>query len=298
MSGHNGLRGFFPGETSERSFTLEQFQRLGKLHGMAGIGTAGINAPQFIAMYNKVVQSMGPGAVAGFGTDTNGLAMGMPPVKCTLTPKSSPCVANCLKTYKDDAKLSACLSKCKAQYNPPDCSNVGSPVVYNDSFPASTLGSHTWDYNNDGVAHYGMLADFLKHVRSYQGGADLVDNNLMTGAQYFYDTWKRAESLAVVTCGPGFTLSANRQCVCQPPNVATACGTCLAPCPTGFTMGQGCECACRAPNGIDSSGACKFCKEPNIVDSTGHCVPPPQPTCKENQVVIDGKCAPKGAQQN
>ena len=50
-----------------------------------------------------------------------------------------------------------------------------------------------WDYNVDGVAHYGMLPDFLQAVRSLPGGANMIDNNLMYGADYFYETWRISE---------------------------------------------------------------------------------------------------------
>jgi hypothetical protein len=71
----------------------------------------------------------------------------------------------------------------------------GSAVRYDASFPRSRLGDKEWDYNRDGVAHYGMLADFLKDARTAPNGENLIENNLMQGAQYFVDTWKKCESL-------------------------------------------------------------------------------------------------------
>jgi hypothetical protein len=91
-------------------------------------------------------------AVAGFGTDTEGLALGMPP-------------------------------------------RSGSSVQYDNSkFPMSTLGTLSWDYNVGGVAHYGMLPDFLKDVRTAPGGDALIDDNLMFGADYFLQTWRKCEA--------------------------------------------------------------------------------------------------------
>ena len=58
--------------------------------------------------------------------------------------------------------------------------------------PPATTGLRTWDYNQVGVAHYGLLPDFLMDVQSLQGGAAVV-NQMFDGAQYFYDTWYLAE---------------------------------------------------------------------------------------------------------
>jgi hypothetical protein len=56
----------------------------------------------------------------------------------------------------------------------------------------------SWNYDTDGVAHYGMFAEFLNDVLTYPGdrtsaGQDVV-NNLMSGAEYFYQTWKICEA--------------------------------------------------------------------------------------------------------
>ena len=153
-SGHNGVRGANGADSqNERAFRADQYAAIGKLHGMAGVGSGGLDAPHWLALYNRVVQGMGGGSIsAGFGTDTDGFAPGMPP--------------------------------------------RASSVRYTSAFPASKDGDKTWDYNRDGVAHYGMLWDFLVDVRSLPGGAATVDNNLMYGADYFYHTWKIAETQA------------------------------------------------------------------------------------------------------
>ncbi len=36
-----------------------------------------------------------------------------------------------------------------------------SSVTYTAAFPKLRTGSKEWDYNVDGVAHYGLLADFV-----------------------------------------------------------------------------------------------------------------------------------------
>ena len=74
-----------------------------------------------------------------------------------------------------------------------NCAHQLSPIQYSAAFPPSTLGNMTWDYNAVGVAHYGMLPDFLLAIRGLPGGAEMIDNNLMFGADYFYETWRISE---------------------------------------------------------------------------------------------------------
>ena len=150
-SGHNNLRGpHRPGEAvTERALTATQYQRIGALHGMAGVGSSEQDAEAWLKVYLAVTAALGHGAVAGFGTDTNGLALGMPP-------------------------------------------RPGSAVHYTSAFPASRDGPKTWNYNEVGVAHYGMLPDFLQDVGSLEGGAAVV-SKVMGGTEYFYQTWRKAE---------------------------------------------------------------------------------------------------------
>jgi hypothetical protein len=131
---------------TERAFTVLQYQRIGALHGIAGIGSSGQDAAAWLRLYQQVMAAMGPGAVGGFGTDTNGFGLGMPPRPGSQVTPATP--------NRDGAK--------------------------------------TWDYNHDGVAHYGMLPEFLQDVGSLPGGAAVV-SNAMTGAEYFYQTWHKAE---------------------------------------------------------------------------------------------------------
>ena len=140
--------------SSERSMNTALYGQIARLHGMAGIGSADLDAYQWVAMYQKVLSVMGNDAVGAFGTDTDGLAPGMPP--------------------RPGSTLSA---------------------QYNDSFPRSSLGTKWWNYDSDGAAHYGMLPDFLRDARTAPGGADLIDNNFMFGADYFLQTWTKCESL-------------------------------------------------------------------------------------------------------
>lgn len=167
-SGHSGLRGMF-GADSERALTAAQYRRLAATQGMAGIGTSGLNAHDWVRQYRAVVRAMGSGAVAAFGTDTNGLALGMPPrLKAGAAPRT---LLNPLGLQPQ------------------------SSIAYGPASPKSRLGTRAWDYNWDGVAHYGMLKEFLQDARTAEGGGEVVDDLLMGGAEAFLHMWQKCERL-------------------------------------------------------------------------------------------------------
>jgi len=79
-------------------------------------------------------------------------------------------------------------------YNPNNPVNAGVPPL-----SRSTQGTRTWDYNTDGVAHYGMFADFLRDVRTLPAnatmtGRQIFDDQMMYGADYFYRMWLKADT--------------------------------------------------------------------------------------------------------
>lgn len=179
-SGHTGIRGV-GGADAENSRSPLQLQRLSRLHGMFGLGTDGVHAYQWAQFYQQAMEKMGynnpkvnatyQNGAVAFGTDLNGLVKGPRP---------------------------------------------GGPqnrVVYDASFPQSgvTGSPKTWNYNSEGVAHYGMLPDFLRDVHTApanndmneQGvrmgvtGADLVDNHLFRSADYFWHMWEQCEAQRV-----------------------------------------------------------------------------------------------------
>ena len=217
-SGHNGIRGAFGADSqNERALRPDQYAKTGALHGMAGVGSGGIDAYSWAGSYNAVTNAMGSTAIAGFGTDTDGFALGMPPSSPQFVTTTNPNFAACVQQKTQDygsnddltaSELAACKARvqsdCSQQYPPITAcvKNCGRPLIqYNQSFPMSTDGTHSWNYNSDGVAHYGMIWDFVQDVRNVpaetspgsRSGADLVDNNLMLGADYLFVTWKTCE---------------------------------------------------------------------------------------------------------
>ncbi len=62
------------------------------------------------------------------------------------------------------------------------------------SFPRARMGSRSWDYNEEGVAHIGLFPDFLKHVEALPGGQQLIDG-LYDGAEGVAQMWAKAETV-------------------------------------------------------------------------------------------------------
>jgi len=188
MSGHSGIRSTAD-FNKENSRTPAQLKRIACLGGMFGLGTDGARATVWAGQYAQAFgimnsaftsgtctnTTLGPGMVA-FGTDMNSLVKSPRPTMIELVPGDAP-------RYTDI-------------YNPNNPNNTDNPFL--PVLARSQSGTRTWDYNNDGVAHYGMLADFIKDVRitgtPAMGGKDLVDNHLLRSADYFYRMWQRIES--------------------------------------------------------------------------------------------------------
>ncbi len=61
----------------------------------------------------------------------------------------------------------------------------------------SMTGTKSWDYNVVGVAHFGMLPDFLRDVQTFPPPnpnlGKIVNVNVRQGAEYFYRMWKKCE---------------------------------------------------------------------------------------------------------
>jgi hypothetical protein len=179
-SGHSGVR--IGSSNRENSRSRSQLLRIGRLHGMFGLGTDGVHAYTWSRQYQAAMSHMGymksgpykNGAIA-FGTDLNGLVKGPPP---------------------GDAGTS-------------------NRVVYDANWPKSSFPgtAKSWDYNTDGVVHYGMLPEFLLDVRTSPvdpnlgrdpsgqpygvTGADLVDNHMQRGADYFFHMWEQCDAQKV-----------------------------------------------------------------------------------------------------
>jgi microsomal dipeptidase-like Zn-dependent dipeptidase len=150
---------------------------------------------------------------------------------------------------------------------PPDVHRVD----YTSDFPRSALGTASWDYNDAGVAHYGMLADFMRAVPTLDGGVPVVPA-LMQGAQYFADTWQLAEAYAQAH-GPdaGAGVAAQPTADASAPGPAAASvPTSPASCPSGTTYAAACG-KCLAP-GARCTLVRPTCHRSRTRDRWGLCV--------------------------
>ena len=66
---------------------------------------------------------------------------------------------------------------------------LNSNEFYSD-FPKCTTGNRTWDYTTEGVAHYGLMADYIKDIKNRN---ITVYNNLMKSTEYFAQMWEKCE---------------------------------------------------------------------------------------------------------
>jgi hypothetical protein len=91
------------------------------------------------------------------------------------------------------------------QLGPRQGSNVKYPFKSFDggvTFQRQRSGSRVFDFNRDGVAHYGMFADWYQDLRNVGGPA--ITRDMTRGAEAYLQTWERAE-------GIGFGCKSGRQ---------------------------------------------------------------------------------------
>jgi microsomal dipeptidase-like Zn-dependent dipeptidase len=158
-SGHNGLRDLgAPGHRNENSRTRDQVRRIRDLGGMMGMGMAP-DAAEFLRQSRILFALLGHQQCA-IGTDMNGMV---------TQPKPR---------QKDvDGTTITC-----------------SEVEYSSEFPPCKTESRTWDYNREGVAHYGLIPDYFQDVRNL--GGDQEVEALFRGAEGFARMWERCEQIA------------------------------------------------------------------------------------------------------
>jgi hypothetical protein len=183
MSGHAGIRERNSSHRSaENSRTTAQLARIACLGGMFGLGTDGARAVDWTAEYARGYEVMrrafAPNGVCPQSTPLGSSFIGLGTDANSLVKTPAPTLPG---RFTDI-------------YNPNNPVNAGVPPL-----SRSTTGNRTWDYNLDGVAHYGMFVDFLRDVRTLPAsatmtGRQLVDDQMMSGADYFYRMWLKAET--------------------------------------------------------------------------------------------------------
>ena len=188
MSGHNGIRDRNTPFNVENNRTRAQLDRIGCLGGMFGLGTDHAEARNWAAQYQDALgtirmraarclhKELGLGAVA-FGTDTNSLVGGPKPLQ-----EGSDLNDRNLNVY--------------GRANDGTCRRFPCD-------PAPKIGPQVWDIRTDGVAHFGMFADFVKAVwtfpldhnrKMHMSGQNLVENHLDRNADNFWRMWLKVEA--------------------------------------------------------------------------------------------------------
>jgi hypothetical protein len=84
---------------------------------------------------------------------------------------------------------------------------ANTPITYpfrsyrgNVTFGREQYGERSFDLNTDGLANYGMYADWL-HSLQLAGGAQLM-NSMFSGAEAYLEMWERAEGVPATRCLP------------------------------------------------------------------------------------------------
>jgi microsomal dipeptidase-like Zn-dependent dipeptidase len=174
--GHTALRGLRCGDDahcSERSPSSILLQRVARLGGMVGTGSAKANPINFIDTYLHIQAFMGPDSV-GIGTDANGFEM----LPRTLLTEDAECVP-------DEAASADFYSAFLA-------------TMPEEARQKSKLGDREWDYVKEcGVSHYGLMPEFLFDIRAYHGneGAQ-VYQSMMRSTVGFVRMWQKIEEVS------------------------------------------------------------------------------------------------------
>jgi hypothetical protein len=69
------------------------------------------------------------------------------------------------------------------------------------TFNRERWGQRVFDFNKDGLANYGMYADWLRQLQSVGGRPEM--NDMFQGAEAYLDTWERAYGIRATSCRPG-----------------------------------------------------------------------------------------------
>ncbi len=168
-SGHNGLRSRSD-QSSENSRTLTQYRYIAESGGMAGLGWSSLSPCQIIGNI-QTLKNYFPDLGIAFGTDANGLEHG--PIKEEDIPFP-------INLSIDSTCRSQALSRVHYSDDP-------------DDFPRSRTGRKQFDYNIEGVSHYGLMADLILHMNSMINDGEV--NHLFEGAEKFALMWEKSDAL-------------------------------------------------------------------------------------------------------
>ena len=91
----------------------------------------------------------------------------------------------------------------------------GTPITYpfksydgRVTFTREQWGQRTFDLNTDGLANYGMYADWLQDLQVVGGKPMMAD--MFQGAEAYLETWERADGVPTTSCRPARESLTNR----------------------------------------------------------------------------------------
>jgi hypothetical protein len=85
----------------------------------------------------------------------------------------------------------------------PTTPEIGYPFksyLGNVSFTEEQWGQRTFNYNTDGMANYGLYADWLNQLQ--QAGGKPLMNDMFQGAESYLEMWERADGVPATSCLP------------------------------------------------------------------------------------------------
>ena len=157
-SGHSGFRKI-PDDSkvaNENGRTDLQVQKIYSLGGMMGLGHGG-RSTIFVNNYRYGLTLSG-GKPLAIGTDVNGFfPLPAPPMTYPYGP-----------------------------FNPLEM------ITYGSSLTKCVTGAKTWYFNNDGMAHYGLLPDFIESCRKV-GMTTAEQNAFFLSAERFAQMWEKCD---------------------------------------------------------------------------------------------------------
>jgi microsomal dipeptidase-like Zn-dependent dipeptidase len=158
-SGHNGFRGITGVSRSinENGRTNAQVQKIYNLGGMMGIGHGG-HSTNFVNCYRYGLTLSG-GQSFAIGTDANGFfPLPAPPMQMPSGP-----------------------------FNPLET------ITYGPSLTKCVTGAKAWDFNAEGMAHYGLLPDFIESCRKV-GMTKTEQDAFFSSAERFAQMWEKCDA--------------------------------------------------------------------------------------------------------
>jgi hypothetical protein len=131
-----------------------------------------------------------------------------------VNPNTNPAVAHAGKWKEDKAVAShkyvfgfgfgSDLNGLGGQPGPDSAHSISYPFKSYDgrvSFDRERWGERTFDLNKDGLANYGLYADWLQLLQQVASHEMVTD--MFNGAEAYLQTWERAEGVSATSCRPG-----------------------------------------------------------------------------------------------